>query len=354
VKFIVTRGRKTYREVLDGIDALRALDDLAGNLPRLQTHKKVTIDMDGVLIQDDNAMTATEIVGGPLAKKFYSVVADQNIEAIAQGEDMAYCWYAPCVFFGQLMFGLPTDINRIVGKHMRLIPGAEVFIHKLKEAGYLATVVTAGVQEAAKSVAERIRIDTRNVIGTRFTNRDGAYDGRLNSFIGGTHKLKRVKHILGTNDTGYKGGHLGDSWSDVETLAAVEDSIAFNPGCEPALRGAKIAVVANSLYPLIPLFAPGEGNDRDLPDIVLLQESPAPDEIIEEVMQASRTMKKQTLPKQLNRICPYETIVANIKADLEAADLVYRNNTFPDPKEFDAVAKGLFEEYKKNGSVRLR
>jgi len=347
VELIFSRQNGIIERTLDSLDEAILVMQRIGEreLQQLREHKRLTIDMDGVLIHDDNGVTATEVMGGEEARQMFSYVAQQNLRAV---EQTAYCWYAPTVFFGRLCNGLSPEINREVGRHMRLTPSAEMFTYLLTKNGYDITSVTAGVQEAAEEVSARVGIN--KTIGTSFGQNNGLYNGTLTRFIGGQHKLYAVAEILGQQN--HAGGHLGDSWSDIETLAAVSDSIAYNPGCEQALRAAKISVISQSLTGLLPLF--GLPLTDLPPEIVFVNERGVtpPADLITYLFEASRKMKKQVLPAYLdNEKHPYEVVLKKIKKALQ--DIPHQTQQLPPKKGFEEMAIRLFKEYEKTGPVKL-
>ncbi|MBW3002058.1 haloacid dehalogenase-like hydrolase [Candidatus Woesearchaeota archaeon] len=329
---------------------LKAIHDIAESyLSAVHQSGILTTDMDGVLIHDDNAIMAARIVSGPEAQVWFGRYADANLVAVAEGM-AAYCWYAPTLFVGRLLKGLSPEINRVVGRHIRLIPGAEKHIDNLLELGYDITAVTAGHQESAEEISNRVNIGV--TYGTQLgVSDDGVYDGIVQRFIGGSHKLDVVEKIL-EHEGKFVGTHVGDSWSDIETLAGIPDSVAYNPGCELALRNARISVLGVSLLSLLPFFDP-EGKydsllkNTDLPDtVILMLGQPGPTGLTK-LFADSREIKK----KWINALLDGQQgsaleIEERIKSELreKGVDFRTRYSDFMSVDEFDAYAKKAYED----------
>lgn len=309
----------------------------------------LTTDMDGVLIYDDNAIMAARIISGPEAQELYGQYADANTIAVANGKT-AYCWYAPTLFVGQMLKGLSSEINRAIGRNVRLIPGAREHIEKLHELGYDITTVTAGHEDAAEEVSKRVNLGITR--GTKLgVSEDGFYDGTIEHFADGTHKLGIVKKIL-QHEGKLAGTHVGDSWSDVETLAGIPNSIAFNPGCELALRNAKISIIGYSLLSLLPFFDPEgkydeEMNGTNMPDAVIIMEGQPTPENAQALLNISKAIKKDAIGEFLDESeCPASEIEQRIKTELTEKDINFKTDVtdFLHVKEFDAYAKKAYEE----------
>ena len=309
----------------------------------------LTTDMDGVLIYDDNAIMAAKIISCQQAQEVYAAYAYANTIAVAKGKT-AYCWYAPTLFVGQMLKGLSSEINRAIGRNVRLIPGARKHIEKLLELGYDITTVTAGHEDAAEEVSDRVNIGITH--GTKLgVSEDGFYDGTIKHFTGGTHKLSVVKKILELEGM-LAGTHVGDSWSDVETLAGIPNSIAFNPGCELALRNAKISVIGYSLLSLLPFFD-SEGkydeamNGTNMPEIVIIMEGQPTPENAQALLNISKAIKKYTIGEFLDDAeCHVSEIEMRIKTELAEKGVNFKTSVidFLHVKEFDAYAKKAYEE----------
>lgn len=306
---------------------------------------KITSDMDGVMIFDDNAMTLTELVGGKKAKEHYSRYADLNIKA-AEDEGVPYCWYAPTLFDSQLLAGLSTEVNRAVGKNMRLIPGAEVFYDNLRKCGYDVTTLTAGHQEGAEEVSKRLGIE--KTIGTQIKVVDGRYVSQIERFIGGHCKEREAAKILNKDGIPY-GVHIGDSWSDVETLKAFP-SIAFNPGCQFALNNATVSVISSSINSLSPFFNP-DRRDVETPEVVIL--NPQKLQVPEDILDLSKnTMKKQVLGT-LVELANGESRVETIRNELRAAGIGFESlrGNLMSLEEFDEHAKEEWGRYREKHGI---
>ncbi|MBD3303941.1 hypothetical protein GF343_02260 [Candidatus Woesearchaeota archaeon] len=334
----------TRRQVFEKIHAI------AGRyLSAVHESGILTTDMDGVLIHDDNAVMAARIISGPEAQELYSVYADANIKAVAEGKT-AYCWYAPALFVGQMLKGLSSEINRTIGRNVRLIPGAREHIEKLLDSGYDITTVTAGHEDAAKEISERVNIGITK--GTQLgVAEDSFYDGTVKKFVGGIHKLGVVEKLL-QYEGELAGTHVGDSWSDVETLAGIPNSVAFNPGCEFALRNAKISVIGYSLLCLLPFFDP-EGkydekmNGTNMPDAVIVMEGQPSQENAQALLAVSKRVKKYMIGELLDKSeCPVAEIEERIKAELREKGVDFRagHSEFMPVDEFDAYAKKAYED----------
>jgi phosphoserine phosphatase len=329
---------------------LKAIHALAGAyLSAVHQSGILTTDMDGVLIHDDNAIMAARIISGTDAQEFYSAYADANTKAVAEGKT-AYCWYAPTLFVGQMLNGLSSEINRAIGRHVRLIPGAREHIGNLLELGYDIAAVTAGHQESAEEISNRVNIGVTH--GSQLgVSEDGVYDGTVKRFIGGSHKFGVVEKIL-EHEGKLAGTHVGDSWSDIETLAGIPDSVAYNPGCELALRNAQISILGVSLLGLLPFFDP-EGKydsllkNTDLPDtVILMLGQPGPTDLIK-LFADSKEIKK----KWINALLDGQQgsaldIEERIKSELreKGVDFRTRYSDFMSIDEFDAYAKKAYED----------
>lgn len=318
----------------------------------------LTIDMDGVLIHDDNAITTARMIAGPEAEKMFSRCSDLNIKAVAEGLT-SYCWYAPTWFVSQLLNGLSPGINRSVGRHMRLIPGARECIGYLRSLGYDFPAITAGHQEAAEEVSRRVGIEKTE--GTRLGISDGVYDGTVRRFIGGKHKLKLVETLLSylcEEDKDFysrrifTGVHIGDSWSDVETLKRIPNSLAFNPGCELALINAKISIIGAYLLGLLPFFD-YEGKydfsltEETLPQEIVVMEDEGNEDVRRALLARSRAIKKEGLTAILDRSThSFSRVEENIREELQERGIDFdtknRGLMFLSDEEIDKVAKEAY------------
>lgn len=306
--------------------------------------KNITSDMDGVMIYDDNALTSVRLTGGNEAQEYFSKVADLNIK-VAEKSDVPYCWYAPTVFGAQLLSGLNPDINRVIGQNMRLIPGAELFYNFLNQNGYAVTSLTAGHQEAAEEVSKRLEI--KNTIGTQLEIINGLYTSQIESFIGGHCKSAMAQKVLRKDNKIY-GVHIGDSWSDVETLRDIPSSIAYNPGCQEALNNATISVITSSINSLSPLFN-SEISDTTIPELVII--NPFKLELPEEILELSKTIKKQTL-KTLVEISQGEDRIDKIKEELQQREINFKTDKiFMSLEHFDTYAKNMWQSYKERNGI---
>lgn len=317
----------------------------ADKLHRAINHRKITSDMDGVMIHDDNAISCARIISGEKAREMYGEYAQKNIEAVAEGET-AYCWNAPTLFVGNLLKGLSPEINRSVGRHMRLIPNADRSYSMLQELDYDITAVTAGHQEAAEEVSNRLGIE--KTVGTQLGyDAKGMYDGTVTRFIGGDFKRAEVQNILGMNGE-CKGTHIGDAYSDVEALRDVEGSIAFNPGFIDALLGANISIIGQSQTSIVPFFDDSGKFDNqwaeyDLPQTVVVNHGNMPENIANGIMAESRSIKKEGL-ELLLRHMPYTRVLGSIRGELEdkGIDSVSPVTEFMSPEVFDKYARDAF------------
>lgn len=300
----------------------------------------VTSDLDGVMGFDDNAIMLTELVGGKEVKELFSIYADLNIQT-ARNDDVPYCWYAPTIFCAQLLKGLSPEVNRAVGRNIRLIPGAEIFYNNLIEDGYDVTVLTAGYQEAAEEVSERLGIE--KTIGIQVKIEKGLYTTKIERFIGGHCKEREAGKIL----VPY-GVHIGDGWSDVETLK-VFPSIAYNPGCQLALNNATVSVISSSVASLSPFLNPNR-TDTQIPEVVIINPDKLP--VPEWVLGLSKTMKKQTLGT-LVELANGGSRIDNIKSELRHADINFESSQrdFMSPDDFDRHAKKEWEIYKQENEI---
>lgn len=321
----------------------------ADKLYRAINHGKITSDMDGVMIHDDNAISCARIISGEEARVMYGKYAQKNIEAVAQGET-AYCWFAPTLFVGNLLKGLSPEINRSVGRHMRLIPDAGLSYRMLKELNYDITAVTAGHQEAAAEVSRRL--DISKTVGTQLgCDKNGKYDGTVASFIGGDFKRLAVEDILGMNGD-CKGTHIGDAYSDVETLKAVPGSIAFNPGFVDALKGADISIISQSQAAIVPFFDDFGKFDLtwqeyDLPQTIVVKDGEMSDDVADIIMRESKSVKQQGL-EVLLRHKPYGRVLHDIRKELDLASVESASSIidFMSPEEFDKYARAEFRRLK--------
>jgi len=319
-------------------------------LSRTFDSKKFTTDMDGVLIYDDNAIMAARITAGPEAQDMFGAYANLNIKAVSEGET-SYCWYAPTLFVGQLLKGLSPEINRVVGKNMRLIPDVKAYIDSLFEIGYEIVAVTAGHQEAGEEVSKRLGI--KQTIGTQLgiSAKTRLYDGTVKRFIGGNYKLNLVDKILNDSNGGHIGTHIGDSWSDVETLEGIPNSIAFNPGCGLALKNANISVIGKSKMGLLPFFDyegryDGSVNLEDLPLMIILMNGNYGQEDLDLLLQESKKVKKEEIEKTLIRRGkpPSLGVEGRIRNTLKEKGIPFRTKVknFMPPDEFDSYAKKAY------------
>ena len=156
----------------------------------------------------------------------------------------------------------------------------------------------------------------------------------------------------------YLGTHIGDSWSDVETLDSVPNSIAFNPGCELALRNATISVVGTSLLGLMPLFDNrGEYDSQlslgDLPQMVILNDGNSGNKSLGALLVESKRVKKQGIGSILDtEIIDSVKIETAIKEELTKLGIEFMTKitSFMPPETFDAYARAAYSDFlRKNG-----
>lgn len=310
--------------------------------------RMLSMDMDGVMIFDDNAKSLVETVAGGDALAKFDEYAGLNIEAVQEGAT-CFCWYAPTVFGAQVVQGLPPEVNREIGRNMRLIPGAVECISHLKKLGYEIVAVTAGHQEAAEEVSRRLGIV--RTIGTELgVDEAGLYDGTVRRFVGGGYKLRVVEELLKKNGA-FHGTHIGDSWSDVETLAGVPSSVAFNPGCGFALENAAISVLSYSLCGLLPLFDE-QGSLEDgyslssLPKTVVIRHGRLNPSDSATLLKESRKIKKDGIRQVLEYEQSEHSVKMSICKGLDLSGINFRRKLdFMSPKEFDTYARAKFDEY---------
>ncbi|MEE9525804.1 MAG: haloacid dehalogenase-like hydrolase [Candidatus Woesearchaeota archaeon] len=337
-----SRTEESFASKGDFITAMHKLGERY--LSHVYRASKLTTDMDGVIIYDDSAMTLTNLVGGSEAERKFSEYAELNIKAVSDGQT-CYCWYAPSLLGTQLLKGLSPEINREVGKHLRLIPGVEKYMDRLIDGlGYDVSAVTAGHQEAAEEVSRRVGIN--HTVGIKLGVSSGLYNGTIVKFIGGEYKLGAVEDILVHNGK-CLGTHVGDSWSDIETLAGIPNSIAFNPGCEFVLQNAKISIIGTSQLGLLPFFDhmgkyDGELEEADLPQtIIVMKEGKNGADLLQE----SRKVKKEVIRDMINqRDGPGSKVEEKIIHGLEQAGIDFKTKLedFMDNDEFDAFAKNAY------------
>ena len=349
MKLITLTDQGNSEENFSKKGSLRKLHQLGEKyLSQLYDSLTLTTDMDGVLIYDDAAVTPVKMVGGPAAAERYWNYSKLNTTAVSEGHT-SYCWYSPAVFAASLFKGFSTEINRVVGQKMRLIPGTQMYIDLLQSLKYDITTVTAGHQEGAEEVSRRLGIE--RTIGTQLGVTDGGlYDGTIERFIGGDFKLKQVQKLL-KNGTDYLGIHIGDSWSDVNTLAGIPNSIAFNPGCELALKHARISIIGVSKVGLIPLFDYTGQHDsklreEDLPEAVIVREGKPSQEDFQRLLKLSQEVKKDRIGKILDRKETLADIETQIRQALVEQEIDHDNSGFQfmSPEDFDQYAKQKYLE----------
>lgn len=356
MEFIDVRGNSIQNATITRrADALAFLHQL-GNTVLAPAHesKRITTDMDGVLIHDDNAVMAANVVFGAAAVNRFDEYARLNIKAVQEGE-VSYCWYAPTVFVGALMRGLSPEVNRAVGQHMRLIPDAQRYMQLLQEKGYDITAVTAGHQEAAEEVSRRLGIS--RTFGTQLGTTGGLYNGSVERFVGGKHKLAVVDALLRSPDGRYEGTHIGDSWSDIETLAAVPHSVAYNPGCEPALRGAKLSVISPSLLGLLPLLddngaCDGFVHEEHMPKYVILMREPETTADLSGLLAAAAQVKKVQIEESLRPLGTAKDVEARIRETLQRRNIPFRSSVreLMPPEQFDLHAKDAYAKLSRSAA----
>lgn len=307
----------SYNKIYDKFHILHKIGERYLSRSFRYFNRKVTTDMDGVLIVDDNALDLCKIIAGDEGVNYFKQVSDSNIMAVKRGET-SYCWNAPAVFVGSLLKGLPTDVNRIVGNHMRFVPGARENIEHLLALGFDVTNVTAGHQEGSEMVSARLGI--KNTVATQFGVNNFTYTGEISRFVGGIHKLHAVRKILGNGWDELGGMHVGDSHSDIETMQAHNSSIAWNPAHELAVNSAKINVFGQDKRGLTP-FYDTEGQfddnitDEMLPQIVVVNHlSPrsSNSDLTELMIKAGLDMRK-IYGEQIERKNPYSHMRKSIE-----------------------------------------
>jgi len=306
----------------------------------------ITIDMDGVLAYDDGAMLLCQIVSqNKEAKKMFHCYADLNIKAVREGFT-SYCWYAPALYISQLLSRLSPEINRIIGQHIRLIPEAKECIDVItKQLGFELIVVTAGIQETAEVISQRLNIQQTFASKLKITN--NLYNGEIERFIGGKHKLNLVKNLL-INCQGIT--HIGDSWSDLDTLAGLDNSVAFNPGCLAALNSARISVAGTSLLALLPLFdqygvCDNKLKNYQLPIKVIVRKEEVDANRLIPLMAEITDIKKVKIKALVDDKKSEKNVLSSIISELKKQKIPYNTHfkNFMSPDNFDVFAKNYYQ-----------
>lgn len=346
-------------------DGLRKMHELGQTyLSGALQDKQITTDGDGVLWHDDLALLLLRVISGDDARKMFEDVAKLNVKAVAEQGKPPYCWYAPTVFAGQLLNGLSTEVNRVVGEYARLMPDVEKFVRYMTDLGIAITTVSGAHQEAAEEVSKRCGV--ARCIGTQLNVAEGNYGDGVKRFIGGEYKLRRVKKILSL-DENRKGTHHGDGWSDCETMCSENiNGIAFNPSCMPVLKHSPISVIGTSSLALLPFYDIDGKQDNliaegDLPEIVVVNpergwfEETLATHLENQtrlnrplLLEISKTVKQSGVE---NRLSPkgggFEGLVEFIQKELENKSIEYHTRTkeFMSLEEFDRYAKELYEDF---------
>lgn len=316
---------------------------------------EISTDMDWVILFDDSARDTVWILAWEDGFKQFWEYADLNLIAADDGI-VPYCRYAPTVYLNRLLEWRSPEILRIVGEHGRTIPDVKEYFESMKDLKYNMTIVTAWPQEWAEAVGERVWVSPENVIWTKIWYSNGEYDAHsIDRFVWGKHKYDEVKKILKKNPDFSAGTHIGDSWSDVYTLAKLSNSVAFNPWCMKALIWANFSIISESKLGVLPLFDYKwefiDSYKDKLPETLIINKITASktidskvEEKLQELYQESRTMKKETIKNNLDET--KEEMQKKIIQELNRENIQYKTKqTTPlSNEEFDILAKTLYQE----------
>ncbi|UCD04112.1 MAG: haloacid dehalogenase-like hydrolase [Candidatus Woesearchaeota archaeon] len=317
----------------------------------VQKNGLLSIDMDGVINQDDSGVIVARYLAGNDGENKYKEYGNMNVEVAKEG--IPYCWYAPLCFSGvQLLTGVSPEFNKIVGRNLRLIPDAPRFVDALSQESYNITAVTATHQEVADEIAKNAGI--KDVIATQIGISNGQYNGTIERFIGGTYKSRIVRKILNPDDTSYKGTHIGDSWSDTDTLKDVPHSIAFNPGCDLALKNASISIIGSSLLGVLPLLTSSNTYNKELrkdvlPEAVVIMGKDN-NVSLEGILKRSKLMKTERIPHRIYEETGKDDryIEEIIREQLDNSNLnIPTKFNLMSTKEFDKFAREKYNEFSK-------
>lgn len=309
-------------------------------------NNEITIDMDGVLAYDDGTLLLCQVVDqNKKAEEMFHRYAELNIKAVQKGLT-SYCWYAPALFTSQLLSGLSPEISKIIGQHIRLIPDANEYVDIMSlKLGFKLIIVTAGIQETAEVVSQRLNLSL--TFATKLVIVNNLYNNDIGRFIGGKHKLELVKNLL----TNYQlSTHIGDSWSDLDTLDGLKNSVAFNPGCLAALNSARISVVGTSLLTLLPLFDQYGVYDNklknyQLPLKVIIRKETIDSNRLIPLMAKITDIKKVEIKALVDAKRSEENVLSSIISELRKQKIPYNTNlkNFMSPNDFDIFAKNRYQ-----------
>lgn len=165
-----------------------------------------------------------------------TLVTIEGIDVLAEGNDevaglteAAMNGEIPLeeVYARRLQMIRPTmaDVSALAARYMSsIVPGVEQTIARLREAGAIIHVVTAGIEQAVLPLAAKLGVKSVHAVRLRFAG--DAYQGFEPSFLTRTGGKEIVIRDLRARTKG-KAAMIGDGASDLEAKPAVDLFIGF-------------------------------------------------------------------------------------------------------------------------------
>jgi phosphoserine phosphatase len=117
------------------------------------------------------------------------------------------------------------DLEALAAQYVdSLVDGARETISRLRDAGAIVQLVSAGVEQAILPLARELGVGAVHAVRLRF--KDGAYDGFEPSFLTRTGGKELVIRDIRARTKG-KAAMIGDGASDLEAKPAVDLFIGF-------------------------------------------------------------------------------------------------------------------------------
>ncbi|MFT2711195.1 phosphoserine phosphatase SerB [Clavibacter sp. Sh2036] len=184
----------------------------------------VVLDVDSTLIEDE----AIELLAAE-AGSLHEVAA--VTERAMRGElDFAESLRSRVL----TLVGLPDSVHAVVGRRIRVTPGAERLVAGLHDAGHVVAVVSGGFHELLDPLAERLGLDRWRA--NRLETVDGCLTGRVAGPVVDA-AAKRAAVEEWSAELGIPLSRVvavGDGANDLEMMSVAGLSVAFD--AKPAVR----------------------------------------------------------------------------------------------------------------------
>ncbi len=222
----------------------------------LKEPKKIFLGLGDFLEVGDYNQLLDSIFFDKEGVKFENIL-DRNNRKISEAGNVPFSFFKLAVYFPDfLLKEVPVSCVSMIGEKSRLFPGAEVFIHYIKD--YDPVVLSALPYEMAIEFVKRLGLGDGNLISTEYSvkqneSRRDVYAGGVDRFISGDRKSIEIekymsRHLLTEDEVLY----IGRGEAGTKTFSTV-NSIAFNPS-SGVMPESRVTLYGSSLESLLVLL----------------------------------------------------------------------------------------------------